>query len=352
MTDRDFPEFDKAAIRARLLRWYDRHARVLPWRVGPAERKAGVRPDPYVVWLSEIMLQQTTVATVAPRFARFLERWPNVDAMARASVEDVLEEWAGLGYYARARNLHKCAVVIAQGFAGAFPASVEELRALPGVGAYTSAAVAAIAFDAPAVVVDGNVERVAARLFAITAPPPALKPLAADAAALIWPRKRSGDFAQALMDLGAGPCRPKAPQCPACPLKDVCVGYKLGIAADLPTRAPKKEKPSRRGVAYAHFDAQGRIWLQRRPEGGLLGGTLALPGPPWTDKEQPAGAPPGALAGRIAHVFTHFRLALDVYCVEEKPPVQGQWADPKTVRVPTVMRKAIDAALSYREALV
>ncbi|MEZ5929609.1 MAG: A/G-specific adenine glycosylase [Parvularculaceae bacterium] len=239
-----------------LLAWYDANARVLPWRIGPAARKKGAAPDPYAVWLSEVMLQQTTVATVTPRFQEFLDRWPNVDAMAKAPLDDVLGAWAGLGYYARARNLHKCAVEVAK--LGGFPDAEEALRTLPGIGDYTAAAIAAIAFDAPAVVVDGNIERVTARLFAIETPIPAAKPEIKARIGELWPQKRSGDFAQALMDLGANVCTPRSPDCDACPLSKWCAAFARGDQESFPKRAVKAAKPTRFGEAYALFQRKGR----------------------------------------------------------------------------------------------
>ena len=348
------------AVAPALLRWYDAHARALPWRVGPKERKAGVRPDPYRVWLSEIMLQQTTVATVAPRYAEFLAHWPTVNDMAAAAQEDILGQWAGLGYYARARNLHKCAVVVAGDHGGNFPDTEEALRALPGIGDYTAAAIAAIAFDRPAIVVDGNIERVVSRLFAIDAPLPGAKPDIKKRAGEIWPRKRSGDFAQALMDLGAGVCRPKAPMCLLCPISSACKAFAQRTAEDYPKKAAKKPKPQRRGAAYALLNAKGEMLFERRPEKGLLGGMLGLPGTPWAEGK-PAGETADAVAaparaewrkaGTIEHVFTHFRLALDVY-VGSAPKgfrrkTGQQWIAPEKAKVPTVMKKAVGAALSF-----
>ena len=348
------------AVAPALLRWYDAHARALPWRVGPKERKAGARPDPYRVWLSEIMLQQTTVATVAPRYAEFLAHWPTVKDMAAAAQEDILGQWAGLGYYARARNLHKCASVVAEDHGGNFPDTEEALRALPGIGDYTAAAVAAIAFDRPAVVVDGNIERVVSRLFAIDAPLPGAKPDIKKRAGEIWPRKRSGDFAQALMDLGAGVCRPKAPMCLLCPISSACKAFTQGAAEDYPKKAAKKPKPQRRGAVYALVNAGGEMLFERRPEKGLLGGMLGLPGTPWaqgkaSDAAADIDAAPARAewrkAGAIEHVFTHFRLALEVYTA---PASKGfrrktgqQWIAPETAKLPTVMKKAVDAALSF-----
>jgi len=350
---------DHQPIRRKLLRWYDRHARELPWRVGPTDRKAGLVPDPYRVWLSEVMLQQTTVATVTPRYQIFLDRWPNVQAMAAASEADILEEWAGLGYYARARNLHKCSKAIVESHDGIFPRSPDALRGLPGIGDYTAAAIAAIAFDAHAIVVDGNIERVTARLAAIVTPLPAAKAQMKEVAALVWPKTRSGDFAQALMDLGATVCTPKNPECDACPIADYCEGKKQGIASGLPKKIKKATKPTRRGVAFASFNKQGEIWLERRPDKGLLGGTLGLPGSEWQEGSAHIKAmnakSNGDHAGTIVHTFTHFHLVLDVVEVHDTKKLMtsdGEWADPVSVRVPTVMRKAIDAATTKRRGLV
>ncbi len=334
-----------------ILRWYDKNARALPWRVSPAARKAGERPDPYRVWLSEVMLQQTTVATVGARYAAFLTRWPDVEALAAAPVDDVLGEWAGLGYYARARNLHKCAQVVAS--LGAFPDTEDALRALPGVGDYTAAAIAAIAFDRRAIVMDGNIERVAARLFAVETPLPKAKPALKAAIGAIWPQRRSGDFAQALMDLGAGVCAPRAPKCLVCPLTEHCKARAAGIAETLPAKARKPEKPTRYGVAYALINAKGEVLFERRPEKGLLGGMLGLPGAAWVETTSP---PPLAgeqkewrLAGTVRHTFTHFHLELAVMiAAAPKGALAGPgqvFLSPRGARLPTVMRKAVERAL-------
>ncbi len=338
-----------SAIPAALLRWYDANARVLPWRVSPADRRKGERPDPYRVWLSEIMLQQTTVAAVRPRYDGFLARWPSVEAMASSPLDDVLGEWAGLGYYARARNLHKCAVAVAA--LGGFPENEDELRALPGVGAYTAAAIAAIAFDKRAVVVDGNVERVAARLFAIEAPLPKAKAELKAAIGSVWPARRSGDFAQGLMDLGAIVCTPRNPKCLICPLSAHCQAQAKGVAEDLPRKVKKAEKPRRRGVAYALVNANGDMLFERRPDKGLLGGMIGLPGTEWSTK--PIPAPPAkakwVLAGVARHTFTHFHLELDVMTAPApkafRPTGHQQWIAPDKARLPTVMKKAVEKAL-------
>jgi A/G-specific adenine glycosylase len=303
---------------AALLRWYDRHRRVLPWRAGP-----GAPPDAYRVWLSEIMLQQTTVAAVIPYYERFVSRFPTVESLAAAPAERVMAAWAGLGYYARARNLHACARILAA--AGRFPDTLEGLRALPGIGEYTAAAVGAIAFGLPVVPVDGNVERVVARLFAIDVPLPAGKaPMRAAAARLMEDaaaRERPSDFAQALFDLGAGTCSVASPDCMLCPWSDACIARAQGIAADLPRRAPKPTRPVRYGVLFWLTDEAGRVLLRRRPESGLLGGTTELPGTvwrtdPWSEAEAVAAAPMPAdwrSAGEVRHGLTHFELRIAVF---------------------------------------
>lgn len=344
---------------AAVLRWYDRHARELPWRIGPHARRAGERPDPYRVWLSEIMLQQTTVATVRARYIEFLQQWPDVRAMACAEVDEILAAWAGLGYYARARNLHKCAQVIANDYGGVFPDTPEELRALPGVGDYTAAAIAAIAFDRRAIVVDGNIERIVSRLFAIDTPLPAAKVEIRSYTDEIWPKSRHGDFAQALMDIGASVCRPKAPACMLCPMREACGAFEGATPERYPVKPAKKDKPNRRGIVYALVNSKGEILLEKRPDKGLLGGMLGLPGTPW--QEEPLGshqqhAPANVhwkSAGDIDHTFTHFHLALGVYIANAPKGFrrqQGQqWLSPERAKLPTVMRKAVDCACEFLE---
>lgn len=349
-----------AEIRARLLRWYDANARTLPWRVGPAERRRGVRPDPYRVWLSEVMLQQTTVAVVRGRFERFVRLWPRVEDLAAAPEERVMAEWAGLGYYARARNLIACARAVAEA-GGRFPATRDALLALPGIGPYTAAAVAAIAFDLPEPVVDGNVERVLARLFAVQTPLPAAKPrIGALAARLVSPH-RPGDLAQAMMDLGATVCTPRAPACGRCPLAAGCRGRALGLARDLPRRAPRQAKPVRRGHAFvARRHGDGAWLLERRPPRGLLGGMLGWPVSAWTqdgaaDAPDEAPRPPVAAdwletGVEVRHTFTHFHLRLMVHVAvvdDDAPALRGSFVPAEAFRpeaLPSLMRKIHAAA--------
>lgn len=340
---------DPALIAPALLAWYDRHGRDLPWRV-----RAGT-PDPYRVWLSEVMLQQTTVAAVHPRFADFLARWPSVAALAAACDADVMAAWAGLGYYARARNLLACARAVAARPDGAFPTDEAGLRALPGIGAYTAAAVAAIAFGRRAVVVDGNVERVVARLFALAEPLPGAKPALHALTDRITPHERPGDFAQAMMDLGATVCTPRSPDCPRCPLQRYCAAFAAGNAAAYPVKAAKPAKPQRYGTIF-WIEREGCVLLVRRPPKGLLGGMRALPTGPWE------GAPPG-LAGappgidwtmhneRVGHVFTHFSLELALAAGRgDAPSLAGEWWPVDALEsagLPTVFAKA--ARLARRD---
>lgn len=340
------------AIADLLLAWYDAHARVLPWRA-----RAGETPDPYRVWLSEVMLQQTTVAAVAPRFARFLERWPTAKALADAPDDDVMAEWAGLGYYARARNLLKCARAVRDAHDGAFPDNETALLALPGVGPYTAAAVAAIAFDRKATPVDGNIERVTARLWRIEAPLPAAKPEIKRRAVAMTPVSRAGDFAQAMMDLGATICLPRRPRCLACPLAERCQARAAGVEADLPAKAPKAEKPLRTGVVYWIERADGHVLLRRRPPRGLLGGMVELPSFGWSADDAPQAVERMAadwrpLAQPVRHVFTHFRLELTLRLGEAPPdaaaPEGCRWLaldELADAGLPSVMAKAAKKAI-------
>lgn len=307
-----------------LLDWYDRHARDLPWRAPPGTPP----PDPYRVWLSEVMLQQTTVAAVKPYFEAFTRRWPDVAALAAAPEDDVMAAWAGLGYYSRARNLVKCARAVAA--RGGFPTTETELRELPGLGAYTAAAVAAIAFAQRAVVVDANVERVVARLFAIDTPMPAARKPIRVAADAITPARRAGDFAQAMMDFGSSVCTAREPKCLLCPLAKACKARATGDPARLPVKAPKKPKPLRRGCAF-WIEREGEVWLVRREGKGMLGGMRALPDDGWSARADGTGeAPmPGTWesAGVVRHVFTHAALELSVVVQRNAPApdAEGEW---------------------------
>lgn len=346
---------DPADLAPALLRdWYDRHARDLPWRVPPALARASVRPDPYRVWLSEVMLQQTTVAAVRDFFAAFTARWPDVTALAAAEDADVMGAWAGLGYYARARNLLKCARVVAGDLNGVFPETEDGLRALPGIGPYTAAAIAAIAFDRPAVVMDGNVERVMARLFDLHDPLPGSKPALKALAARLTPDDRPGCHAQAVMDLGATICAPRNPACGICPLRDLCAARIAGTATDLPRKAPKVAKPKRRGVVYIARREDGAWLLETRPDKGLLGGMLGWPGSGWAE-EVPDHRPPleadwHELDATVRHIFTHFELTLTLrvaHVATGEEPAQGRFVaahDFRPADLPTVMRKAFDMA--------
>jgi len=344
-----------------LLDWYDRHARKLPWRVAPEDRRAGIMPDPYRVWLSEIMLQQTTVQAVRDYFLRFIGLWPDVHALAAADDEDVMKAWAGLGYYSRARNLKKCAEHVSRHHGGRFPQDEDALVALPGIGPYTAAAISAIAFDRKAAVVDGNVERVVSRLCEITEPLPGSKPAIRAAMAELTPEDRPGDFAQAVMDLGATLCTPKRPACGLCPWNDTCAARKSGMAEALPVKAPKKQKPTRRGAAFvAVRDRDGAVLLRRRPPKGLLGGMSEVPGSAWSEDFMVAdgvGHAPFAggwtpRPGVVRHTFTHFHLELTVYRAthpaDAPVPEEFWWSTPAELdgeALPTVMRKAIAAGL-------
>ncbi|HWK65266.1 MAG TPA: A/G-specific adenine glycosylase [Rhizobiaceae bacterium] len=346
-----------APIAAPLLAWYDKHHRELPWRISPGAAAKGRRPDPYHIWLSEIMLQQTTVEAVKPYFRRFLEKWPDAASLAAASEDDVLKAWAGLGYYSRARNLKKCADLLSTDHGGRFPDTEDGLRRLPGVGSYTAAAIAAIAFGQPAAVVDGNVERVVARLRAIAAPLPEPKAAIKDFVRLHVPMDRPGDFAQAMMDLGATICTPRRPSCMLCPLNGDCAALAAGDPELYPVKAPKADKPQRRGAAFVAV-RDDAILLRKRPTSGLLGGMSEVPTTGWTARTDgditTGGAPFPAQwrrVGTITHVFTHFALELVVYTAdtERHPAPAGyrwaQMADLHNEALPTVMKKAIEAAI-------
>ena len=352
-----------AAEAGLLLQWYDAHRRTLPWRALP-----GVVPDPYHVWLAEIMLQQTTVAAVGDYFRRFVARWPLLEDLAEAELDQVLHAWQGLGYYARARNLHRCARALVAEHGGRFPDTEAALRTLPGIGQYTAAAIAAIAFERPAVVVDGNVERVVARLFAIIRPLPGAKPELARLAGLLSPALRPGDHAQAMMDLGATVCTPRAPSCGRCPWRAICLGRKAGIAQDLPRKAPKAARPIRHGIAFWAVRPDGAVLLRRRPERGLLGGMIEIPSTEWRGQAWPEGpaaaarhAPAPAewrmLPGMVRHTFTHFHLELVVASARlgtDWPAIEGLWSPVERLgehALPSVMKKIVRHALANTLAL-
>lgn len=355
-------ETGTGAIAAALLGHYDAHARDLPWRVSPAARRAGVQPDPYRVWLSEVMLQQTTVAAVTSYFERFTTRWPTIEALAAAREEDVLAAWAGLGYYARARNLIACARAVASDHGGRFPKTEAGLRALPGIGDYTAAAVAAIAFNEPAAVVDANVERVVARLFAINTPLPAARAEIRVRTADITPQTRSGDFAQAMMDLGATICTVRNPSCLLCPLAPHCSARAQGIAESLPVKPPKKAKPQRKGMAW-WIEQDGQVLLVQRPGKGMLAGMRALPDDGWAAARNGDAAPPiqgqwHIIDAAVSHVFTHFslELALALYRGPQIDKVaienlNGIWWPVEQIAeagLPTLFAKAASVAIQHR----
>ena len=341
-----------------LLRWYDAERRDLPWRASPGET-----PDPYHVWLSEIMLQQTTVVTVMPYYGNFLARWPKLHDLAQASLDDVLHAWQGLGYYSRARNLHKCAVEIVRHHNGRFPDTEPALQKLPGIGPYTAAAIAAIAFDRKASPVDGNIERVIARLHGVETPLPGAKKELKVLAESHTPAKRAGDFAQALMDLGATVCKPKAANCAACPLPAHCKATGETDPTRYPLKAPKKQRPTRYGIVFWTVRTDGAVLLRRRPESGLLGGMMEFPSTPWRESpwpefgsssdniadEAPVPADWQHLDAKVVHVFTHFRLELDIVAARTDAGGEANavWCRPEdfsTLALPTVMKKVAVAA--------
>ena len=344
---------DRASRPALLLDWYDRHRRRLPWRAA-----AGERPDPYRVWLSEIMLQQTGVKTVGPYFEKFLARWPDVAALGRASLDDVLRMWAGLGYYSRARNLHACAVVVLREHDGTFPDTEQSLRALPGIGPYTASAIAAIAFDRRTMPVDGNIERVVSRLYAVEDELPKAKPRIQELAATLLADTRAGDSAQALMDLGSSICTPKKPACALCPLNDDCAARARGDQETFPRKAPKKSGELRRGAAFV-VTRGAELLVRSRPDKGLLGGMTEVPGSDWRAGQEDKAALKQApalvgstrwhrKAGVVTHVFTHFPLELVVYTAKvparTRAPKGMRWVPIATLAdeaLPNVMRKAI-----------
>jgi len=343
----DPPPIDAGAV----LDWYDLHARDLPWRVSPADRKRGIRPDPYRVWLSEVMLQQTTVAAVKAYFLRFTSLWPRVEDLAAAPLDSVLREWAGLGYYARARNLHACAQAVVRDHAGIFPPSSAALQALPGIGAYTSAAIAAICFDEPVAVLDGNLDRVLARYHALPVPVRDAKEELRAALQASVPR-RAGDFAQAMMDLGATICAPRSASCLICPLQPDCIASRDGTPLLYPIKPEKAAKPVRRGHAFVMEDEGGDVYLQSRPPKGLLAGMTEVPTSEWGPELAAVAYPLAAEwrhRGQVVHVFTHFRLELDVWSARVAPDGLdgGWWSEPKSLAgeaLPTLFRKVLAQA--------
>ncbi|WP_018239059.1 A/G-specific adenine glycosylase [Ensifer sp. BR816] len=343
-----------------LFDWYDRHHRDLPWRVSPPMAARGAIADPYRIWLSEVMLQQTTVQAVKAYFDKFLTLWPKVEDLAAAETEEVMKAWAGLGYYARARNLKKCAQAVAYEHGGRFPDTEEGLKALPGIGDYTAAAIAAIAFNRQSAVLDGNVERVISRLYAIETPLPAAKPEMRRLVSELTPSDRPGDFAQAMMDLGATICTPKRPACSLCPFRSGCRALTVADPETFPRKAAKKERPLRLGAAFVAIDNSNAVYLRKRAETGLLGGMTEVPGTDWTarrDGETSIEAQPFAAGwescGTVTHVFTHFELRLSVYRAKVANAVAGGegWWEPiaslKAQALPTVMKKAITQAIPH-----
>lgn len=338
-------------IRADVLAWYDAERRDLPWRSAPGEAA-----DPYAVWMSEIMLQQTTVATVKGYFQAFMAKWPEVTDLAAADLDEVLVAWQGLGYYARARNLHKCARTVADEYAGVFPDTVDGLLNLPGVGPYTASAIASIAFNRSTVPVDGNIERVVSRLCNIRVPLPGAKAEIQANASLFADAHRPGDFAQAVMDLGATICSPKAPKCMLCPVQQYCDGRKLGDPSTLPVKAPKKVRPERRAAIFWLQDAAGAVLLRRRPESGLLGGMMEFPSTDWREgdwpdigeraRAEPISADWTCLPDEAVHIFTHFKFRMQVFVgkTDRIENVDGLWVQPTDFpkhALPTVMKKVV-----------
>ncbi|MBC6402480.1 MAG: A/G-specific adenine glycosylase [Hyphomonadaceae bacterium] len=344
-------QMDIHKLRADLLGWYDREGRMLPWRIRPEDRARGVTADPYKVWLSEIMLQQTTIAHGAPYWMRIVDEFPTVTDLADASRDHILAMWAGLGYYARARNLHKCAQIVRDAYGGRFPESEAGLLQLPGIGPYTAATMAAICFDEPTNIVDGNVERVISRMFRVEAPLPKGKSAIRKYAATLVTDDRPGDYGQALMDLGANVCTPKSPHCGMCPWSWACQANRAGVETDYPRRIKKHTLPIRYGAVFI-LRCGDKVLLERRPDKGLLGGMTGFPGTEWGEvpeaplRDAPVKAEWTKEPAPVRHVFTHFKLRLDVYVgeIETTSGIDGIWAESSgvgTYALPTVMRKCL-----------
>ncbi len=334
-------------MRAALLRWYDDKGRRLPWRVRPEDREAGILPDPYAVWLSEVMSQQTTLVHATPYWEKFLKAFPTVSELAAAERETVLSMWAGLGYYARARNLHKCANVVSTEFGGVFPTDEKTLLTLPGIGPYTAATIAAICANEPTNIVDGNVERVISRIFACEEALPRGRKTLRNLAGTLVRDNRPGDYGQALMDLGAIICTPKSPSCKSCPWAAWCQAYNSNRMTDFPKKVKKKAVPIRYGYAYV-LTSGPYFLVEQRPDEGLLGGMLGVPTSEWGRKPQDhSGAPlkrNWELCGSVEHIFSHFRLRLDVFTAELKQRCDGDWAR-DTGGLPSVFAKVVDQAI-------
>ena len=335
-----------------VLKWYDQHARNLPWRIPPEKSILGIKPNPYHIWLSEIMLQQTTIKAVKPYYEKFIFRWPTVDALANAAESDVMEAWAGLGYYSRARNLKNCAKLIVKNYCSVFPSNEIKLLELPGIGSYTAAAIQAIAFNKNATVIDGNVDRVITRLHAILTPISKSKAVIKSFATSLTPTNRPGDYAQAIMDIGATICIPKKPKCNICPIKTECTAKKNNIATELPSALPKKIKPIRYGYVFVAFTSTNYILLIRRPNTGLLGGTLAFPCSDWTESKnitfiQPFKANWAILNRPVRHTFSHFHLELTIaMSIIDRPSakyIKKRLPEFDELTLPTLMRKVFEA---------
>lgn len=355
------PKANQQEFSADLLNWYDANARQMPWRIMPADSLKGTYQHPYFTWLSEVMLQQTQVTTVREYFLKFITKWPTVHDLAAAETEDVMKAWAGLGYYSRARNLKKCADLIVAEYSGKFPSTVDDLKKLPGIGDYTASAISSIAFGKAVPVVDGNVERVISRIYRIETPIPAAKPQIRKITEKLLAPKRTGDFAQAMMDLGATICTPRKPDCTICPVSDICQAYAKSAMERYPIKLPKKAKPTRKGATFVIINSTGAIYLQKRKTSGLLGGMSEVPTTDWNSNEDGALGTDAAplISGKksdwqacksIRHTFTHFHLELEVWVAKsEKTIGNGWWSAPDQIAdeaLPTVFTKVIKSALN------